>query len=210
MRRYGDTAALDADFERYCKELAEAFLPGVSFANEELAELPPMSVLQSILDQDPSNYRAQRLLVQRAMMSKDWAAGLAAAQRLAELYPNDAESGGALEAVATCARELGETSIEQAALENIVAVSSDNTSALQRLIELAREGEQWQNMLDYSQQFLAVQPLATIGHESLIEAARRLRAPELSADSLRALMEMQPVDPAQFELRAGRCAVGRW
>ena len=79
----------------------------------------------------------------------------------------DAEPGGALQLLATVARKQGDTVAERSSLEELVAGSADNVSALQRLIELCREQSEWQPMLDYSSSLLAVQPMIPAGHEGV-------------------------------------------
>ncbi|MEZ6138441.1 MAG: tetratricopeptide repeat protein [Pirellulaceae bacterium] len=201
-RRYGDTQALDDDFQRYVTAMAEDFLPDTTFERDGLPPFPQLETLQQLIADDPTNYFAQQMLVQRLLTSKQWSAAIVAAERLQELYPQDTDSGGALQSIAVAARELGNEQQEREALEQIVALSSDDLPALLRLLEIAQSAEDWELVWRLSQKVMAVQPLIAAGHESQVTAARRLDKPENSVDALRSLMEMQPLDPArlQYEL----------
>ncbi len=106
-------------------------------------------------------------------------------QRLLELYPEDAEQGGAIALQALVARELEDRQSELEALSKLVKLSSDNVPALLRLIQLHRECEAWQQVREVAGQLLAVQPLITTGHEAWIEAVEKLGTPSQAIHSLR-------------------------
>jgi Flp pilus assembly protein TadD len=74
--------------------------------------------------------------------------------------------------------------------------SSDSLSAMIRLIAICREEEDWSGLEDNARKLLAVQPLIATGHEGLIEAAKHLGKTGQAIGSMRALQEMEPVDPA--------------
>ncbi len=194
--RYGDTAALDSDFENYVHRLTDAFLPDTDFEKEGLPPRASTAELEAWLAEHPRSYFAQRMLAEKMASTKDWSAVRAAAEKLLEFYPQDSDAGGALELLATAARELKETELERETLQRWVAVSSDNLPALLRLVVLCREAQDWPAVAKYANQLLAVQPLLPTGHEALAEASRRINEPAQSIGSLRALQQMEPLDPA--------------
>ncbi len=198
-RRYGDTRALDDSFAAYAKGMANAFLEDTEFDRESLPKLPSLQELQQLVQEQPANYYAQRLLVDQWMRGKQWPQALEAAQRLVELYPTDAEPDGGLALVASIARELQKTELETRSLQQLVALSGDNVEALKRLSELSLAAERWGDLRLYSQQLLAVQPLVATGHENLVLANRRLGRTHDSVEPLRALMELEPIDVAQLQ-----------
>ena len=75
---------------------------------------------------------------------------------------------------------------------------------LLRLIQLYRESQSWDNLREVAGQLLAVQPLITTGHEAWIEAVEKLGKPEESSSSLKALQQLDPLDPAELHYRLGR------
>lgn len=199
-RRYGQMGKLDEDFQRYAREQANSYLHQTDFTpREELADFPMqggVTELQQWLAVHPQNYFAQRKLAELQIADKDWSAARTAVERLLELYPEDAEKGGGLMLMALIAREQGDAASEREALQRIVAISSDDLPALQRLIELNRQAEDWEGLAKAARLMLAAQPLLTTGHAALVEAATHLEHPADGIQSLRALQELQPLDPA--------------
>lgn len=199
-RRYGQADKLDEDFQRYAHEQANAYLPQTDFTpREALPEFPRrggVTELQQWLAVHPQSYFGQRQLVESLIVDKNWTAARAAVERLLELFPDDSASGGGLMLAATIAREQGDATHEREALQRLVAISSDELPALQRLIELDRQAEDWDGLAKTARHMLAAQPLLDAGHAALVEAANRLGHPAEGIQSLRALQELQPPDPA--------------
>ncbi len=195
-RRYGDTALLDSDFETYVKDLANGFLPGTSFDREKVPEEASEAELLRLLEDEPGSYLARRQLVTLNIKNGDWDEARHQVELLLGLYPQDANPGGALELSASIARKLKDVAAEQASLEKLVKYSADNVPALQRLVQISMDSEEWDQLFDYSTRLLAVQPLIPAGHEGLVKAAKELGKPEAALGSLRALQEMNPFDPA--------------
>ncbi len=195
-RLYGDVDVLDASFEEFVKKSTEAFVPDTDFSQEDLPKRAGTTELQAILKERPNNYYAQHMLVEQLMTEKKWTEAKDAAARLLKLYPEDAESGGALEMQARVARELDDEATELTALSRLAELSSDNVPGLLRLIQLQRKRQSWSELQQVANRLLAVQPLIATGHEAWIEAARELGQPELAISSLRSLQQLDPLDPA--------------
>jgi tetratricopeptide (TPR) repeat protein len=194
--RYGDTQALDEDFEAYVQRQTDSFLPDTDFDKEDLPRNADLQQWQEWLKEHPNNYFAQRMVTEQLLARRDWTAACAAAQRLLKLFPEDSDAGGALDLLAIAAREAGDAELERQTLERWVAMSADHLPPLLRLVALCREAEQWQDVVKHSTHLLAVQPLLPTGHEALAEAARQLNKPGLAIGALHALQEMQPLDPS--------------
>jgi tetratricopeptide (TPR) repeat protein len=120
------------------------------------------------------------------------------------LYPDDAEQGGGITLQARIARELSDKETELSALTRLTKLSSDNVPALLRLIQLHLESESWKKLREVAGQLLAVQPLITTGHEAWIEAVEKLGKPAEGTSSLRALQQLDPLDPAELHYRLAR------
>lgn len=201
-RRFGDAKALDEDFARYAKGQAEAFLADTDFGSHGLSPRASVVDLERWQQERPNSYLVQRQIVERLVASKQWEAALPEAHKLAALYPSDSDPGGALELLVTIAQGLQDTALERQSLAQLLKYSSDNVPALRRISTLCREAEDWTNLATYSRTLLAVQPLVSAGHRNLVEATRQLGPPSQALGSLRALKEMDPLDPAglHFEL----------
>jgi tetratricopeptide (TPR) repeat protein len=203
-RRYGDTAALDESFASYVKKLSEEFSPTTDFSSEGLPRRAEVAELKEVLAEKPNSYAAQLMLVTQLMSDQDWQAAKLAVERLLTLYPDDAEQGGGLALEAKIARELSDQATELSALARLTKLSSDNVPALLRLVQLYRESKSWEKLREAAGQLLAVQPLITTGHEAWIEAVEKLGQPAEGTSSLRALQQLEPLDPAELHYRLAR------
>ncbi len=203
-RRYGDTAVLDASFASYVKKLTDEFSPDTDFNAEGLPRRAVVSELKEVLSEKPNNYPAQLLLVNQLVSDELWQEAKEAVDRLLALYPDDAEQGGGIALQARIARELNDRETELAALIRLTKLSSDNVPALLRLIQLYRESSSWDQLKDAAGQLLAVQPLITTGHEAWIESVEKLGKPQEGVSSLRALQQLDPLDPADLHYRLAR------
>lgn len=203
-RRYGDTVKLDESFASYVKKLTEEFSPDTDFSSEGLPRRALVAELESITAEKPKSYPAQLLLVNQHISDENWSSAKGAVDRLLTLYPDDAEPGGGIELQAKIARVLKDKETELSALSRLTTLSSDNVPALLRLIQLHREDQVWDKLREVAGQLLAVQPLITTGHEAWIEAVEKLGKPEEGASSLRALQQLDPLDPAELHFRLAR------
>lgn len=203
-RLYGDTVALDEGFASYVKKLTEEFSPMTDFNAEGLPRRAVVAELKEVLEEKPNSYPAQLLLVNQLVSDENWKDAKEAVQRLLGLYPDDAEKGGGLALEAKIARELNDQELELTALTNITKLSSDNVPAILRLIQIYRESQTWDKLREVAGQLLAVQPLITTGHEAWIEAVEKLGKPAEATSSLRALQQLDPLDPSDLHYRLAR------
>jgi tetratricopeptide (TPR) repeat protein len=208
--RYGTTEVLDEDFKQYVTKLAKEFHVGTDFTPPTKSEGKDEVDWQDWLKQKPNSYLAQRQLVMDHIKSKDWKKAEAAVKRLLELYPDDAESGGALELAALVARENQDTVTEKDYLLQITQLSSDRLPALVRLLEVNRSQKDWTALVESAQRFIAVQPMVATGHEALVEANRNLGKVSETTEPLRAIQQLKPTDPAgiHYQLAQGLVAAG--
>lgn len=206
-RRFGDTAALDQDFEKYVKSMAKDFLPDTDFEMEELREQASPQQLEEWLADHPNNYVAQLQIVKGLIEAEYWEKALVEAQKLEQLYPTDSQPGGALDLLAFVARKLGDDDLERQSLEKILEHSSDNLPALKRLVAIAEEADDQEGLATFGNKLLAVQPLIPTGHEALVAAtasAKEVADADLTIESLGALQEMDPLDPAELHFQVAQ------
>ena len=96
---------------------------------------------------------------------------------------------------------MGETDRERDVLEELASRSADALDAYARLMELASVAEDWAATLRNAQRVLAVNPLQTAVHRHVAAAADHLNDRPLAIEAYRALLLMDPVDPAQAHYR---------
>jgi tetratricopeptide (TPR) repeat protein len=122
-------------------------------------------------------------------------------QELRSLETVTGEQGGPLELLASVYRELQDEAAERETLETIISLSSDALPALRRLIEMERAENKWGLINRYAQRVTSINPLLPEGHVAIAEAAEQLGRPSDVVQSLGALAQMDPVDPAALDFR---------
>lgn len=195
-RLYGDPDVLDTDFKQYAQALAEEFAAGVDFSTDSLPEGGDIEILELWLEDNPASYAGRRQLIEQLLTADEVVAALEQAKLLVETFHDDFEPGGAQDLLVACARRAGDVELEAETLEKILAATSDNVPALQRLLEVRREQNDWASVLKLARELLAVQPLIPTGHEALRDAARELGEVAEVVGPLRALQQLSPTDPA--------------
>ena len=98
-------------------------------------------------------------------------------------------------------RELKDADGERAALERLAELSDDDVEMFGRLTELATKAEDWSAVKKYAVRWMGVNPLTPAPHRAAAAAAEALRDDRLAIDSLRALLLLEPFDPAEIHLK---------
>jgi tetratricopeptide (TPR) repeat protein len=93
-------------------------------------------------------------------------------------------------------------------LEKLAALDGDALEANLRLIEICEASEDWQAVAKSAEQALAVNPLIRAPHRSLARAAEAIDDPRRAIHAYRALLRMDPVDPAEAHFRLARLLFG--
>ena len=123
---------------------------------------------------------------------------------LKKLYPNDRQPNGSLALLAMLYKEKGDEEKELAILNEFAKINDRALGTYQRLAETHLEAERWSEARENALRYLSVQPMNTIGHELLAQSAEQLDKPEDVAGSLAALLQMDPVDPAEAHFRLAK------
>ncbi|TWU10145.1 tetratricopeptide repeat protein [Allorhodopirellula heiligendammensis] len=201
VRSAGSLGKLDSEFADFARQRAEAFAPEVDWSKGDLPEQASLDQLQAWSEQHPDNYWALRGLAEAYFAAKQWEEAQAPLERLRELDAVTAERGGPLEMLADVYHATNQPQQERETLEIIVSLSSDALPALRRLMEMAVENQEWDQLSNYAGDVLSINPLLPTGHEQLARAADELDRPKDTVRSLRALANMDPVDPAALDFR---------
>ncbi|MBI2478892.1 MAG: hypothetical protein HYV60_09740 [Planctomycetia bacterium] len=206
LQRYtGSIDALDSEFAEYAREKARQLAPDADWDKPELPEDVSKEALAIWLEEHPNNYVALQQYVNLLMRARSWLEAQAVLEKLRKLYPGSIATASML---ARVQRELKDVAAETVTLEQIAELSADHTVAYQRLVELATERGDWAEVRKNGQRLLAVNPLLPAPHRSLVQAAEQLKDDQLAISSLNALLQMDPIDPADMHFRLG-CALRR-
>jgi tetratricopeptide (TPR) repeat protein len=200
-RHTGSLQRLDSQFDSYAKERANQFGALADWSRDSLPENGDLATWKGWTRANPTNYWGLRELARSAVEAKQWEQALIPLSRMQQLGVLTGERDGPLEWLAQTHRELGHDRQEIRAIQDNLAQSSDALPALRRWINIGQSEEQWENVLDASQQALAIQPLLPEFHLASAVAAENLDRHDLAVEALTALLELDPVDPAALHFR---------
>lgn len=105
--------------------------------------------------------------------------------------------------LAQCQRELGDLEAEEKALTQLLTADADALDALTRLIEIARQRQDWSRVHAYAAQLIAINPMLASSQQALLDSASELQDDRAVLSSQRALLQM-----ATGRLGSGPLSVG--
>jgi tetratricopeptide (TPR) repeat protein len=200
LARYaGSLAALDREFSEFAVKRAKELAPQADWSDAKLPAKAKTSEVAAFVQNHPNNYPALLRVAMQLIAEKQWQAAQAPLQTLVDLYPEYGGGGdeNPYALLAKTWRELDDKQQERAALERLAALTADNVDALSRLTELAFEAEDWAAVLKYGDRLLAINPLRPAPYRWLATAAQRSDASEKAITAWRALLALNPIDPAE-------------
>ncbi|HMC10864.1 MAG TPA: hypothetical protein VKH44_06225, partial [Pirellulaceae bacterium] len=202
LARYtGSLDVLDADFAEYARSQAKAFAPDADWTEPELPRRATSAQIATWLKDHPKNYAGLGRLARQLMNEGRWEAAKAPLEDMRKLFSDDETANGPHALLAEVYRELKDTPAERGALERLAELSDDDVEMFARLTELATKTEDWKAARTHALRWLGVNPLVPLPHRAAAAAAEALRDEELAIDSYRALLLLEPFDPAEVHLK---------
>ncbi len=195
---------LDERFFEFARGRAESLAAN---ADWETSDLPTDASIQTLRDwneQHPESLVGLQLLAAALMRDQAWQEAKRPLTELVRLYPEDTSDDCAYRMLARAHRELGETDSERAVLTSLAVLDADAVDVYRRLIEICEAEEDWAGVAENAERLLAVNPLLRAPHRQLARAAEHLGTPLRAISSYRALVRMDPVDPAESHYRLAR------
>ncbi len=222
---------LEKDFAAYARQVAEAMgpkldweRPGLGIGDpagrnqgERLTPSPTRQVArvdlsdfnwESWLKAHPTNFYALSGRARELAEQKKWSEAKPLLQQLVESCPEFVSPGSAYPLLAEAHRTLGETNQERRVLERFAERDDSNTDAFLRLMELARESQDWNAVLLNARRYRAVNPLVPIPYRFLADAAEKTGDTHAAIEACRALLQLDPPDPAEANYRLARLLHG--
>ena len=204
QRHIASLEELDKQFAAYARQRAEGLAAGADWA---VPELPPEADVTAIEDwnrQHANNLAGLRLLAAAYLKQQQWQQAKTPLAELIRLYPEDTSADNAYRLLARVHQELGEADAERVVLEQLAGRDDDAVDVYRRLAEMYEQAENWEGVARNAQRILAVNPLLAAPHRQLAQAAERLGQPQQAIGSYRALLRMEPTDPAETHYRLAR------
>jgi tetratricopeptide (TPR) repeat protein len=149
----------------------------------------------------PTNFYALRLRAERLIEEKEFQEAKAPLRKLVELYPSQAGGDSAYATLAVVHRALNETNEERQVLTQLAEQDNEATDAYSRLMELGAAAQDWPAVTQNAQRYLAVNPLMPSPYRFLAQASERRGEPQPAIAAYRALLQLDPPDPAETHFR---------
>jgi tetratricopeptide (TPR) repeat protein len=207
----GPVKDIEKQFEKFTRKRAENLAPQADFEQPEKGQINPtdQEALAEWLTQHPNNFWALTQYAKALLANRKWAEAKKPLEKLIALCPQYAGEDNAYRLLAEAHRQLGETEQEREVLSKLAMISSDAIYAYGRLVEIAMEKGDFQQVLRYGEKFLAVNPMPAQIHWQLGRAAEELGQDEQAIESYRRLLLLDPADPADVNYRLGRLLLAK-
>jgi len=210
-RHVGPLEKLEKEFAAFARKRAESLAPGVDWeqpSREQLDPADPQAVAQW-LTKHPNSFWALGLQAAGLLADRQWEQAKTPLQKMIALYPQYAGKDNAYQLLAEVHRQLGETKEEAQVLGTWAGLSSDAAEAYQRLMELGLEQENWAQVVENAERYLAVYPLLPAVYRHLGQASEELGRADAAVQAYQRLLLLDPADPVDIHYRLARLLQGR-
>jgi tetratricopeptide (TPR) repeat protein len=196
---------VNKEFETFVRKRADDLAPAVDweqpqgqidFANDE--------ALADWLGKHPNNFWALTQYAKNLIAVRKWDQAKEPLNKLIELYPQYTSDDNAYRLLAEVHRNLDETEKERDVLNALADKSCDASYAYGRLMEIAVEKKNWQEVIRMGEKYIAVYPLFSTLYWQLGRANEELGRDEQAVQSFRRLLALGTSNPADVNYRLGR------
>jgi tetratricopeptide (TPR) repeat protein len=152
----------------------------------------------------PTNFWVMTHQAQDLVEAKQWAEAKPILEKLISFYPDFIGDESAYRMLAAAHRALAETNAERAVLTQFAAKDPEALDAYRRLMELDAAVTNCPAVEKNAQRYLAVDPLVALPHRYLAQASEKMDAVQTAIPAYRALLELDPPDPAEVHYHLAR------
>ncbi len=205
-RRTAPIKDIERQFDEFARKRAESLAVNIDWElpETELLNSANIEALAELVKDKPNNFWLLTLYAKVLLAEGKWQQAKEPLNKLIELYPQYTGQDNAYMLLAQAHRNLDETDLEREVLKKLAAISSDAIYAYGRLIEIAYERQDWQEVVDNGQKYLAVHPQLSSLHWHLGRAYEELGQDKKAIESYRRLTLMDPTDPAGVNYRIAK------
>ncbi|MBN2317043.1 MAG: tetratricopeptide repeat protein [Sedimentisphaerales bacterium] len=196
---------LEKEFETFAQRRARDLAPQADWEQPEKEQFDPTDykAINDWLAKHPNNFWALTLYAKALLADRQWDQAKETLEKLIILYPQYTGDDNAYQLLSDMHRHLGESDREQEVLEQLAANSSDAIHVYRRLIEMAEEKKDWQQVIKYGEKYMAVHPLPAQLYRQLGQAKEALGHDEGAIESYQRLLLLEPPDPVDINYRLG-------
>ncbi len=201
-RNTKDIETLEQEFAAYIQKLAESYAPDLVLESPE--NLPGTAEHTQWIADNPDALHTLTFTISELIKKQNFEETLPYLDRWIELQPkppysSDDENPYLL--LANTYRELSDTEKEKAALEKLAQMSPDSLAAFTRLLEIAAQLEDFEQLENNARRLLAINPLLQNPHRQLATASEKLQKPDQAIQGYESLLQLEPTDPARIHFR---------
>ncbi len=203
-RHTAPLSLLEQRFVQYAQQVARAYCPEVDW-DEPPAEVRGVpEQLANWMQQHPQSWYTVKEQVRQLLTNQRHQEARELLEPWLERCREYTSGDSPAALYAAACRALGDKVGERRALELIAERNDHALDAYERLIELARAEKDWASVGLYAKKALAVQPMRSDVQQWRANAARHLDLPQEELAACRALLALDPVDPAQLHFRVAQ------
>lgn len=203
---------IDHEFHDYALEMARRLAPELDWEQYDLSAIrddDDPERLERWVEDHPTSIQGLTMLADQMVMKREFDKAKKSLTKLIELYPEQTGLDSAYILLAAIHRELEETGEERQVLEQYVAHTDDAKSALLRLIDLQTAASDWAAAAASVRKLLEVNPLLPQAQRARAMTSEQLGIVEDAIQGLRAVLLMDPEDPAEAHFRLARLLNGQ-
>lgn len=202
----GELGKLEAEFAGYAREQAEAYGPGVDWAEPggEEVNREDLAAVAGYARQRPRSLWAWRRQAELLSGERRWTEAMAAARKMIAVFPGFVEEGNGYELLGRAAQRAGDAAEEAWAWDELEKRKGDDLEASLRLMELRWMKGDWAKVRDHAARVLAVNPFVKRAHWCQGLAAEALGLGKEAAESYGKLAGLSPENPAEVRFRLAR------
>jgi len=197
---------IEKKFEAFARKRAEDLAPDVDWREPEKDQLDPTDrkALAEWLDKHPNSFWALKVHANNLLADDKPEQAKKPLEKLISLYPQYTEEGNAYRLLAEIHQDLGEIEAEREVLGKLARLSADDAYAYGRLMEIETERENWREVVNNGDKYLAVYSMLAVVHRRLGRANEELGRDDQAVESYRRLLLLDPADPAEVNYRLAR------
>ncbi|MBN2590937.1 MAG: tetratricopeptide repeat protein [Sedimentisphaerales bacterium] len=198
----------EKDFEAYAIKQAEDLAPDADWEEPGEQEMSFIAndptAIQDWLTNHPNSLWALTQYAQNLMNEEKFEEAKEPLNKLIELYPDNVGADSAYIILSQVYQKLGETEQEKQILNKFCEYSSESIYAYTRLMEIAIDENNWDEVAKNCERYIAVNPHVISIHLELSKANEILGRDEPAIAGYKRLLKLEYPDQADINYRIGR------
>lgn len=193
---------LDEHFNIYIRQLADRYAPQLNLASPD--DVRDQQALEDWMNDNPYTIYTLQHEYEKLIKTENYEETIPLLEQWIVVQPSppySEDSQNPYLLLANTYRQLNDTDKELSTLKKLADQTPDSLAAFNRLLEIAKEQEDWNQLESNAHRLLAINPLLQEPHRQLAKASESLKKPEQAIQSWKSLLQLDPSDPANVHFR---------